>query len=468
MNLPATTPHQSASPRSGTTVGPRPHRRSRLATVGLLLASALCFPILGSAPSQESTGTGTGTSAEAHFVFGVSPFLDAPTKDPAFRALVRFLLEDAPPGSSYAVYDAFHLRTVTRVDIPRRAAFSSTKTRATQFRTSILDLKQFLAADTPRPSARGFDFTGALRLPQFLDFVGPQAMAHDSNLPVVVTLLGSPLYLDAKEPGFSMVYGYFPSDGHLLASRDKSVFGIAGREHALEGLQVHWGYFGDPWANDLHREKVSRFWSHFVRGQGGQMGSLSSDLPTTFAALRIGKPVPPSPISPVDPDSTKVEMLRITRDVGSTDWIVQDHPAGTAEGPPERTKGPLKIGIRWKGDLDLDLYARPRPEATRLYFEQPRSAEGYYYKDHRSSPDREYEFVEFLEPIDVREVQAEINFYEGTTPAHPGGEIRVEFEGRIYSAPFSLAAMRGNQGREGRSQSEAWFTIDLPKILRLR
>src|SRR2546422_7121304 len=30
---------------------------------------------------------------------------------------------------------------------------------------------------------------------------------------------------DAKEPVFSMVDGYFPSDGHLLATREKSVFG---------------------------------------------------------------------------------------------------------------------------------------------------------------------------------------------------------------------------------------------------
>ena len=451
---------------SNTPTGARSQRGFRFSTVGLLLATALALPILGSTP-LPAPAEGP-SAAEAHFVFGVSPFLDVSTKDPAFRALVRFLLEDAPPGSSYSVYDAYHLRTVTRVDIPRRAAFTSAKTRATQFRPSILDLKTFLAADPPRPASRGLDFTGALRLPQFLDFVGRLGSTQGTNLPVVVTLLGSPLYLDPKEPGFSMVHGYFPSDGHLLASRDKSVFGIAGREQALEGVHIHWGYFGDPWANDLHREKVSRFWSHFVRGQGGEMGSMSGDLPTTFAALRIPQAIPADSIPPIDPGSTKIEMLRISRDVGSTDWIVQEHPANAAEGPPERTTGPLKIGIRWKGDLDLDLYARAHAEATRLYFEQPRASEGYYYKDHRSSPDREYEFVEFLEPVDVRKVRAEINFYEGRTPVGPGGEIRVEFDGRIYAAPFALASTQGNQGREGRSQSESWFTIDLPGILHLR
>ena len=49
-------------------------------------------------------------------------------------------------------------------------------------------------------------------------------------------------------------------------------------------------------------------------------------------------------------------------------------------------EGPLKIGIRWKQNIDLDLYAAPRPGAETLFFQHPRSPEGYYFKDHRSSP----------------------------------------------------------------------------------
>lgn len=160
-------------------------------------------------------------------------------------------------------------------------------------------------------------------------------------------------------------------------------------------------------------------------------------------------------------------MLRVTRQVGSSDWITQDRVSEPAEAPPRQTTGPLKIGIRWQGDIDLDLYASPRPGATRLYFEQPRSPEGYYQKDHRSSPDRDYEFIEFIEPVDVHAVQAAINFYEGSTPGGPAGEIRVEFESRIYVAPFHIPAHQGNQGREGTSQAKAWYTIPLPSILHL-
>jgi hypothetical protein len=62
-----------------------------------------------------------------------------------------------------------------------------------------------------------------------------------------------------KEPTFSMVADYFPSDGHLLASREQSVYGRKDCPALLNDITVHFGYFGDPWSSDLHRQKVSRF-----------------------------------------------------------------------------------------------------------------------------------------------------------------------------------------------------------------
>jgi hypothetical protein len=128
----------------------------------------------------------------------------------------------------------------------------------------------------------------------------------------------------------------------------------------------------------------------------------------------------------------------------------------------------MKIGIRWKGNIDLDLYARPRPGAERLYFEKVRSAVGYYFKDHRSSPEREYEFIEFERPVDISEVQTEINFFEGNAPGGPEGEIRIEFEGRIYSGHFRIPADHGNEGREGNRQNSFWSPIDVPSILGIK
>src|SRR5207245_3381732 len=98
---------------------------------------------------------------------------------------------------------------------------------------------------------------------------------------------------------------------------------------------------------------------------------------------------------------------------------------------------------------DLDLYATPRPGAETLYFEHVRSPEGYYYKDHRSSPGREYEFIEFESPVDVREVEAFVNFYKGSCPGGARGEVRIEFDGRIYGLQFFITAENGILGHAG-------------------
>jgi hypothetical protein len=284
-----------------------------------------------------------------------------------------------------------------------------------------------------------------------------------------VLLIGSPLYEDVKEPSFSMVDGYFPSDGHLLATREKSVFGSTERREEASPLIVHWVYFGDPWVSDLHREKVTRFWSLFLDRRGGQLAGLSGDLPTAIAGF--GEKAHPSRTVAtrwvIDPEQTKVEMLRITRDVPVTDWLTGDLPSGNTPVPPASFVGPMRIGIRWSPNIDLDLYATPRPGADTLFFQHPQSPEGYYYKDHRSSPGREWEFVEFTSPVDARQVEAMVNFYKGSAPGGPHGEVRIEFDGRIYSAPFAIESAEGNRGRSGHSQREFWTRIPIQHILRL-
>jgi hypothetical protein len=102
-----------------------------------------------------------------------------------------------------------------------------------------------------------------------------------------------------------------------------------------------------------------------------------------------------------------------------------------------------------------------------LFFEHVRSPEGYYYKDHRSSPGREYEFIEFETPVDVRNVEAFVNFYKGDCPGGARGEVRIEFDGRIYGAPFSLPAEGGNLGRSGESQNKFWTQIPIQELLKI-
>ncbi|HZR17237.1 MAG TPA: hypothetical protein VFE51_07915 [Verrucomicrobiae bacterium] len=427
------------------------------------MRTPLIFLLLASRLQAIEPAPATGPART--FVIGVSPFLERTVKDDVYRGLVRLLVQDLPLNSTVTLYDAYHLQTITSVSIPGAAPFESPKTRANQFASSIRQLKQFLAGDPAKPAVPRLKFEAALLLPQFYDFLS--ATVSDTNRPMTVLLIGSPLYQDSKEPDFSMVDGYFPSDGHLQAPRDKSVFGLSGPP--VRALQVHWLYFSDPWQNDLYKEKVTRFWALYLQARSARLVTFCNDAATAFrsfsqtAETGLGLARNWS----IDPQQTKIEMLRIGREVELADWIQGDSVLHPAQRPPSILFGPMKIGIRWKDNIDLDLYATPHAGAETLFFQHPRSPEGFYYKDHRSSPGREFEFVEFETPVDARQVEAFVNFYKGDCPRGPRGEVRVEFDGRIYSAPFSISASEGNRGRLGQGQEQYWQRIPLQEMLRI-
>jgi hypothetical protein len=446
-----------AAPEGGR--APAAFFRGTLITVSLFLLFTLGLFTANCAENQK-------TSSPQPYIIGLSPFLDKAVKDDVYRSIIHLLVEDLPLNSSLSIYDAFELKTITHVALPDARVFHSSKTRANQFAGAIRGLKQFLAQEHSAPTNAHLNFAGAIRLPQFLDFL---AESRDTNGQPAVLLIGSPLYQDAKEPGFSMVDGYFPSDGHLQASREQSVFGFTPNAAALPSIVLHWLYFNDPWVSDLHKEKVTRFWTLYLERRGAQLAAFTTDLPTALQSFQRNAPgiTAASKNWIVDTAQNKIEMLRVSRNVEIADWLTRSALSETADSPPTTLVGPMKIGIRWKPNIDIDLYAAPRPGAETLFFEHVRSPEGYYYKDHRSSPGREYEFIEFESPVDAREVEAFINFYKGRCAGGPRGEIRIEFDGRIYGAPFSISAEEGNLGRSGQSQQEFWTRIPVQEILKL-
>src|SRR5580765_6258065 len=131
----------------------------------LLLLFALGLFTANSAESQKAS------SPPQPFVIGISPFLDKGVKDDVYRNIVRLMVEDLPLNSSLAVYDAFELKTITRIALPEARAFHSPKTRANQFASAIRELKQYLAQEHAAPTNAHLKFDEAIRLPQFLDFV---------------------------------------------------------------------------------------------------------------------------------------------------------------------------------------------------------------------------------------------------------------------------------------------------------
>lgn len=437
-------------------------------TFAFALCLALCGAFVARAADTKPATVGSESDTRS-FVIGLSPFLDSTAKDPVYRSLVRMIVEDLPLGSTLEVYDAYHLKSVTRLSLPAAKVFNSPKTRANQFAGAIGEIKRFLAGENAKPSAPGLEFEGAIRLPQFWDFLAENRPAQAGSSDVALLLIGSPLYQDASEKAFSMTGGYFPSDGHLHVSREVSVFGGTQAGTSAPGMLVSWVYFGEPWANDLHRERVERFWALYSERRGGRLVSFSTDLPTATSAF-CSRAMGASAASKgwvADPRQTKPEMVRVSRNVPLVDWLTGDAVSETAPPPPAQMVGPMKIGIRWKEDIDLDLYAAPRHDAETLFFQHPRSAEGYYFKDQRSSPGREYEYIEFESPVDAREVRAYVNFYGGHCPGGAHGEVRIEFLNRIYTGVFEIVSSEGNQGRSGRAQANSWTEIPVRQILRI-
>src|SRR5436190_21908008 len=139
------------------------------------------------------------------FVIGISPYLPRSVKDDIYRSIIRLLVEDLPLNSSLELYDAFDLKTIARVELPNARVFQSPKTRANQFAPAIRQVKSFLAREESGPTNSHARSEGAIRLPQFLDFLAQRPW--ESNSEPNLLLIGSPLYEDAKEPGFSMVDG---------------------------------------------------------------------------------------------------------------------------------------------------------------------------------------------------------------------------------------------------------------------
>ncbi len=425
--------------------------------IGCLLAGSGCDSRNAVVPETDRT----------RYIVGLSPFLDKERKDEIYQGIVRLVVEKAPLNSVFHLYDGYHLQTITTIDIPAISAFKSTRTRANQFRKQIQNLRDFLAQAPPSETDQPLDLSNAVRFPQFLEFVSENLF--EADVPTRVIVLGSPLYVDTRELGFSMLNGYFPSDGHLKAPQDKSVYSLERRENALKDVVIDFGYPRDPWISDIHRQRVARFWTLYSQMQGAKLHRFTGDLATVFdsATSSTQEIHTPRTECEIDPESQKPEMIRITRDIGMTDWITSEVPRNLGVRPPSRTRGPMKIGIRWTENIDLDLYAKPGRNRETLFFQNTDSDEGYYFKDHRSSPQNEYEYIEFEKPVDVWDLRASVNFYEGRTSAPgPSGEIRIEFDNHTYVGRFSIPKTKGNRGNS--DQDAYWSSIDVPKILKLR
>jgi len=390
-----------------------------------------------------------------------------------YEDIESFVVHEMELGDTLHLIDAYTLSSIARIRIPADSkAYKYAKFRKKKFRVALKKLRENIGQ-----SSDGLG--GLINLPNFLDHLADNILGGASGQAVNVLVVGSALHREEREPLYTMHNGLFPSDGHIQVSEEHSVYGVKNKREQLRGLRLHFLYTDEPnaFSNSLYRYRIERFWHLFVKYQGGEFITFTSDADTAFE--RFGNMDAKSVRAySFDHTANKVEMLRARRDAGAIQHSDVNgtrfmHPdASISTFPPSVAIGKLKIGIRWDClPCDIDIYARGGGDRPFLYYNHRESVEGEYFKDFRSSPDTTngLEYIEFNNPVNLYELQVLVNHYAGEDASGPKGVVRIWFNGKTYEIPFHLNSTKGNLGQDVQhaSTSPNWRVFDVAEILGL-
>lgn len=410
---------------------------------------------------------------------GLSPYLDAHVADAQIKSVLQFLSDTLEPGESCLVFDAYHLRSLGTFSVPDKPLYRNPKAKVQANRSVVAAMLQF--AKTARKPEGGNEpsVIGAIRLPQALLFIGRDyPAAQESDL----ILLGSPIYDDPTDQGFTMRNNHIPGDGHLSKTRSVTPYGIKGQDSLLAKRRVHVGFLDDSWKQgDQHAFFVHRFYTLFIEGQGGQLSTFTHDLPTLFQRIKTNAP---SPKHGYKLDTTdKLEMILLRPSAALKEPTIYERPVNTTALPASvlRHATQVEVGIAWQEcgacNLDLDLYGQRDTKASPLWYLNTQTPDGRYFKDFTRSPRRAngYETLGYHVPIDLKDLLLAVNFYSGSSPGGVTGEIRISVNGQTYARTFHISAQQGNGGlgrqetlASRRSSNAGWLVIDPLEVLGIR
>jgi hypothetical protein len=376
-----------------------------------------------------------------------------------------------PSGDRLLVYSARPVSQIAEIERPADPTMNKARMNAA-LAAQFKPIKDYLTA---LPASSSGEPPGNLMIPSLMEELGRNRLAGLPDKQADLLLVGSLLHWDRRDGRSAMTDRYVPSDATLRALRTEWPFSIVGAQERLKGVTVHFCSLGgeNEFESEEHAERVRRFWSLWTTGQGGRVGTFSSDLATCFRRFNAGD-ASGQPVYQPSPGG-KAEMLRVPAHVPATlpasfetpgqYFLREDMPISRT--PPAVSKGIAWVGIKWNAACDLDLYARGDASQTWLYFGSTRTPEGYFNKDFRSGTgDGQYEYVEFTRDIDLAKAEVAINLYSCDAPAPPEGAIRIWFAAKVYEAPFKLTVKSGNKGAPPMS-GPYWLRIDPRKVVGL-
>jgi hypothetical protein len=368
----------------------------------------------------------------------VSPF-NTQDSAAAHYSVLKDIFYDAEVGSTLKVLDGMTGNTIMAIDIPDNGAYANRKAKDTHEPFKWNALKRFFKASVTEHA-----HYGQLDVPRLMAQVGRYQTVSD------LIAIGSALYDVSTNPRVSMKEGLVPSDGYLLNTARHNVFRTQGHETRLDTIRVHWLVF-EPLPNQVHGEAVERFWHHYFNRQGASFISFGSDDVTMLELLKSN--VKAIPLMDALERSGKLEMQAI-RDISASlsfyDLpISREAPTASFMDAPQ----PLILGLVWDGGVavDLDIYAAPKDSKT-LYYDEALSPQGRFYKDTRIGvqDNREYETIEFHQPVDLLNLKLAVNAYnvEGDFTAPITGEIRIKLQERVYAKTLTFFVNKGNKGTD--------------------
>ena len=395
------------------------------------------------------------------FALGESPHLVVafapPVPDQYRQELatgVGNLLFKSEPGTRITLLDAVQMSTVIDVTVPS----GPLRVRQQKLTSEIVRVVRTL---------RGATNVGSpFNAPRLLDHVGLQLRSPGS--PLSLLLIAPSRYRNPKEPAFDMSTRW-PSDGHLSAGGNRSVFSTVERAHQLDQVSVEWLVTDmEEFSNQGHAEGATRFWALYIATQGGRLEGFSPDFRNAFLGVtgtrRANRPVPD--LSPAD---RELAMHSRTIRAAPAPVVAATNAVSEIPAPPPGKTG---LAIIWDsrpgedGPVDLDLHVQPPGGGPEIYFGHPTTPYGRLFRDIRQSlptsngPWRSsWEYVEVEGETLPNEVW--INLYSGRGPIR--GILRTFCRGRELDIAFELPAGLGDRASEGsrRAASPQWVRIGL-------
>lgn len=412
----------------------------------------------------------------------VSPNIPETSKQDLYRQLLQTALERLAPGEALTVYNGLSMEKVCVLAVPAKQAYARhVNARKQVMMQDIRTLQAWIVRQSP--ASRG----AAVHAPNIFRFMSGNSTIREGD---AVILIGSPIFNDPQEPAYSMAEEYIPSDAHLALSRSETIFGAQDCSENLRGVRVHWAYLEEPFAHDRHRYLAERWWTLYTTANGAALVAAGTSLEHAFEACFRNVQEPIMAVEP-EPEAEFAMLRAINREVRTEeqataapaepvampqvdpglDFMVSEN---IAETPLSKlVVNSCKIGIRWEGKHDLDLYVQPGVDAKELSYKQNSSPQGRHIKDWRTSPTAAngFETVELSGEIDLSRLRISVNYFRGHTPNPPvTGRLRIAIEGKIFEQEIALEASQGNGGRDAanREASPQWVVVDPLAVVGLR